>query len=184
MVAGKEVAMSSYLVRRLAAGDFETLCALEREIFGAAGETLLCPHYLRLCCEMFADSCFLAFDGTRPIGYLLGFVKDRSAHCATLAVVAEYQRGRATAGLVRAFVRAIIDRVDECWFTVKEDNTAARAMHAYLGAKVVARRRDYYGPGDERLLSLIDREGVERMRARYQRLGAVGERDAVVSEAA
>ncbi len=178
--------MASYEIRSLRKDDFERLVALEREIFGAAGEALLCPHYLRLCCEMFADSCFLALAGERPIGYLLGFVKERSAHCATLAVVEQYQRGRATVGLVSAFVKSIVDRVDECWFTVKEDNLAARSLHSFLGAREEGRRQDYYGPGDERIVSRIDRDGFERMRARYQRLGAAAQRSAqhVASEAA
>ncbi len=179
--------MARFEIRALRDDDFPRLEALEREIFGAAGEALLCPHYLRLCCEMFADSSFLALVDGQPVGYLLGFVKGRQAHCATLAVVEAYQRGRVTAGLVVAFVRSIVTRVDECWFTVKEDNTAARALHASLGAREVARRKDYYGAGDERIVSRIDREGFERMRSRYQRLGATEPAprvDAAASEAA
>ena len=176
--------MPSYEIRTLRADDFQRLAGLEQEIFGAAGEGLLCPHYLRLCCEMFADSCFLALDGERPVGYLLGFVKERQAHCATLAVVEAYQRRRVTTGLVSAFVRSICERVDECWFTVKEDNAAARSLHAFLGAREVTRRQDYYGPGDERIVACIDREGFERMRARYQRLGANAQPAAASSEAA
>jgi ribosomal protein S18 acetylase RimI-like enzyme len=163
--------MPCYQIRSLCADDFDALVVLERDIFGALGEAVLCPHYLRLCCEVFADSCFIIFDEDRAVGYLLGFIRDRRAHCTTLAIHPEYQRRRATTQLIGTFVKAIIDRVDECWFTVKDDNLAARSLHAFLGAREVGRRCDYYGPGDERIVACIDREGFERMRARYLRLG-------------
>jgi ribosomal protein S18 acetylase RimI-like enzyme len=173
--------MKGYTIRTLVSDDFATLATLENEVFGAMGETVLCPHYLRLCTEIFSESCFVALDGDRPVGYLLSFVRGREAFCTTLAVIPEYQRTRVTMQLIGAFVTHIIDRVDTCWFTVKEDNAPARALHRMLGATEVGRRTDYYGPGDERLVSRIDRPTFERMRSKYERLGFI---TAPASEAA
>ena len=182
MVTLEEVIMSRYTIRSLSSDDFAALASLENDVFGAMGEAVLCPHYLRLCTELFRESCFIAFDGDRPVGYLLSFIQGREACCTTLAVIPEYQRKRATLELIGAFVRHIIERVDVCWFTVKEDNAPARAVHAMLGAVEVDRRRDYYGPGDERIVSKIDRATLERMRPKYERLGFIPPRS--VAEAA
>lgn len=165
--------MSRFTIRPLASDDFAALARLENEVFAAMGEAVLCPHYLRLCTEIFHESCFIALDGSRPVGYLLSFLRGNDAHCTTLAVIPEYQRTRVTVSLIGAFVRHIIDRVDACWFTVKEDNAPARALHAVLGAVEVGRRVDFYGPGDERIVAKIDRATFDRLRAKYERLGFV-----------
>jgi len=165
--------MARYTVRTFTSDDFAALTKLEHEVFGAMGEAVLCPHYLRLVCELYPESCFLALDNDRPVGYLLSFIKEGEAFCTTLAVHPDYQGSRVALQLISAFVRHIIDRVDVCWFTVKEDNAPARALHAVLGATEVGRRRDYYGPGDERIVSKIDRPAFQRMRPKYERLGIV-----------
>jgi ribosomal protein S18 acetylase RimI-like enzyme len=176
--------MSRFAIRAASSDDFAALATMERDVFGAAGELVLCPHYLRVCTEIFGDSCFVAYEGTRAAGYLLSFVKGREAWCTTLAVVPEFQKTRVAVELIGAFVRHVIDRVDVCWFTVKEDNAPARAVHRMLGATEVGRRYDYYGPGDERLVAKIDRATFERMRPRYERLGLVPPRPTLDWEAA
>ncbi len=165
--------MTRYTIRKLASDDFAPLAALENDVFGAMGEAVLCPHYLRLCTEIFHDSCFIALDDDRPVGYLLAFLHGRDVYCTTLAVIPAYQKTRVTVQLIGAFVRHIIDRVDVCWFTVKEDNAPARALHTMLGATEVGRRNDFYGPGDERIVAKIDRATLERLRPKYERLGFI-----------
>ena len=165
--------MSERTIRPLRPEDFPTLMALEEEVFGNDGESVLGPYYVRLCCEFFTESCFVAFDGDQPAGYVLCFLKGREAYCTTLAVAPAYQGSRIAFLLLRALIAAIAPRVDSCWFTVKQDNLQARSLHEALGANEVGVREDFYGPGDRRLVSRIERESFDRLRARFERMGLV-----------
>jgi len=162
------------VVRALESGDYAHLRRLEAEIWGDDTAGQLCPHYLRLCTELFGDWCFLAFDGERPVGYVLNFVNGRVAYCATLAVHPDYQKTRVNYLLIRAMVAKLVSAdLDACRFLVEPDNRDARSVHEALGARVVGEVEDFYHPGDRRLWSVIDREDLDRMRARYTRLRLV-----------
>lgn len=160
-------------IRHLTQADFGELMRIEEEVFGAAGEGVLGAYYVRLCCEFFGETCFAALEDGRIVGYVLCFVKGREAYCTTLAVAPGRQGSRVALQLLRALCAALLDRVESCWFTVKEDNLQARSLHRALGATEVGLRDDFYGPGDRRLVSRIDRAAFEAMRGRMEKLGLV-----------
>jgi len=168
--------MSNRQIRPLRPADFPALMRLEEEVFGRTGEGVLGPYYVRLCCEFFAESCFVAEEDGQVVGYVLCFVREREAYCTTLAVAPGRQGSRVAIQLVRRLVEAVEGRVDACWFTVKEDNVSARQLHRALGARDVEVREDFYGPGDRRIVSRIDRAGLERVRQRAEKLGLAPER--------
>jgi ribosomal protein S18 acetylase RimI-like enzyme len=167
--------MTDYEVRPLKPHDFDALMALEQRLFGDKGEKTLGPFYVRLCCDFFNDTCFVAFAGGEPIGYCLSFVRGREAYCSTLAITPAYQRTRLVYRFVEAFVGAVASRVDSVWFTVHEENADARALHATLGAREIGRDDAYYGPGEPRIVSRIDRVAFDKLRARVRRLGLLRE---------
>jgi ribosomal protein S18 acetylase RimI-like enzyme len=163
--------MADYDVRPLEPRDFETLMALEQSLFGSNGDKTLGPFYVRLCCDFFNETCFLGLAGSEPVGYMLSFVRGREAYCSTLAVAPAHQRTRLVLRLVNAFISVVASRIDSVWFTVHESNLEARALHATLGAREVGQQESYFGPGEPRILSRIDRAGFDKLRARMARLG-------------
>ena len=163
-----------FTVRTLESGDFRHLQRLEREIWSGDPAGQLCPFYLRLCTEHYPDWCFLALEGERPIGYVLNFPKGRINYCATLAVHPDYQKSKANYLLIRAMVVKLVQEgMEECRFLVEPDNREARSIHESLGARVVGEVRDYYREGDTRLWSVITKDDLERIRAKYTRLRLV-----------
>ena len=82
-----------------------------------------------------------------------------------------HRRTRLVNRFVEALVAAIGSRVDALWFTVHESNADARALHATLGARESGVHPTYFGPGEPRIVSRIDRVAFERLRARMARLG-------------
>ena len=165
--------MPDYDVRRLEPSDFDTLMLLEQVLFGDAGDKTLGPFYVRLCCDLFNDTCFIAFADGEPAGYCLSFVRAREAYCSTLAIAPAHQRSRLVFRFVQAFIGAIASRVDTLWFTVHEDNADARALHATLGARETGYHDAYFGRGEPRIVSRIDRVAFEKLRARMNRIGLV-----------
>jgi len=166
--------MSEYDVRALTPSDFDTLMDLEQTLFGASGDKTLGPFYVRLCCDFFGDTCLLALADGEPVGYCLTLLRGREAYCSTLAIAPAHQRTRLVHRIVQKLVVTLAARVDAIWFTVHESNADARALHATLGARETAVHPAYFGPGEPRIVSRIDRSAFDRLRNRMARLGLLG----------
>ncbi len=163
-----------FSVRPLESADFGHLQRLESEIWSDDPAGQLCAFYLRLCTEHYADWCFLAFEGERPVGYVLNFPRGKVNYCATLAVHPEFQKSKVNYLLIRAMVVKLLQEdMEECRFLVEPDNVEARSIHESLGARVTGEVHDFYRPGDTRLWSAITKDDLERIRARYTRLRLV-----------
>jgi ribosomal protein S18 acetylase RimI-like enzyme len=165
---------SRFTIRALESADFQNLQRLEDEIWGDDPTGQLCPFYLRLCTEHYAEWCFIAFEGERPVGYVLNFPRGKVNYCATLAVHPEFQKSKANYLLIRAMVVKLLQEdMEECRFLVEPDNWDARSIHESLGARVTEEVHDYYRKGDTRLWSAITKDDLERIRAKYTRLRLV-----------
>jgi len=176
--------MSRYEVRPLRSEDFETVMRLESDMFAGSSEGVLGPYYVRLCCDFFGESCFLVSVDGQAVGYLLSFVRAREGYCTTLAIRPEFQGSRVILHLLREFILTMDRLVDSVWFTVEEDNGAARNLHSMLGAKEVEERPNFYGPGTHRIVSKIERADFERLRTRFERIGLLGAKRQAADEAA
>lgn len=158
-------------VRALDRGDFDALLALEGAVSGAGGDRALGPYFVRLCCEFFRETCFVATVDGEIVAYALCFVQEREAYCTTLTVHPRHRRSEVLQKLLRRLVISLERRVDSCWFTVEQSDQMARLLREGLGAIDLGTRADFYGPGDDRLVLRIDREALSRQRLRYRAAG-------------
>jgi ribosomal protein S18 acetylase RimI-like enzyme len=165
---------SRFTIRTLESADFQNLQRLENEIWSEDPTGQLCPFYLRLCTEHYADWCFICFEGERPVGYVLNFPRGKVNYCATLAVHPDFQKSKANYLLIRAMVVKLLQEdMEECRFLVEPGNWDARSIHESLGARVISEVQDFYRKGDTRLWSTITKDDLERIRAKYTRLRLV-----------
>lgn len=168
--------MTEIQIRTLRSEDFESLRQLEADIFGSAGYSVVSPHYLRLCTDFFADTCFLALVEGQPIGYILCFVRGREAYSTRLGVREEFQGTHVAMRLLGACISKLVENdCDLLWFTVKPDNTHARELYRKLGAVERGVRRDFLAPGDELIVGEADKQTLIQLDRRFrQSLKAAG----------
>lgn len=168
------LAKSRFTLRPLTSADFAHLQQLEADIWASDPSGQLCPYYLRLCTELYADWCFIAFADGKAVGYVLNFPKGKVNYCATLAVRPEFQKTRVSYLLIRAMVSKLLDEdMEECRFLVEPENWDARNMHESLGARVIGEVQDYYHKGDRRLISVIAKNDMDGLKAKYSRMRLV-----------
>jgi ribosomal protein S18 acetylase RimI-like enzyme len=158
-------------IRTIRSDDYEALQELEAEIFGKAGYPLVGSYYLRVCTELYTDSCFMALVDERPVGYVLTFLKDRTAYSTRLGVIDQHQGTGAAIQLIAATIETLVRRdFDVCWFTVKPSNLHARKLYRRIGAIERGTRQDFFTPGDELILLELDRPALQSFHEKYELL--------------
>jgi ribosomal protein S18 acetylase RimI-like enzyme len=155
-------------VRTVTRSDHPRLLALQARLRPTSARRAPSSRFVRICCESFADVCFVAAVADEPIGFLLCFVRDREAYCTTMVVAPEYRDSQVVHDLLSKFVSSIADRVDSCWFTLAHDDAAARALHRMLGARGIGVRVAYADAGEDMISLRIDRARFEEMGAALQ----------------
>jgi hypothetical protein len=160
-----------YYVQELQNTDFAKLSQLDEELTGVNASIGQWPYYLRLSPEHCSKTCFVAMADDRPVGYLLCFVRGKEAYCTALSVLPAFAMTRVTMLLFAALLRALLGDIQTCWFTIRPDNEAARALHAMLGVAEAVIVRDFYSAGDLQVVSKFERVDLEHRRAHYARLG-------------
>ncbi len=158
-------------IRTIRSDDYETLQELEAEIFGKAGYPLVGSYYLRVCTELYAESCFLALIAGRPVGYILTFLNDGIAYSTRLGVIDQHQGTGAAIQLIAATIDMLVKKdFDVCWFTVKPNNVHARKLYHRIGAIERGTRQDFFAPGDELILLELDRTALQSFHEKYELL--------------
>jgi ribosomal protein S18 acetylase RimI-like enzyme len=159
-------------IRTIRSDDYESLQQLEAEIFGKGGYPLVGTYYLRVCTELYAESCYLALVDGRPVGYILTFLNDAIAYCTRLGVVDQHQGTSAAIQLIAATVDMLVKRdCAVCWFTVKPNNIHARKLYRRIGALERGTRQNFFAPGDELILLEMDRSALQSFGEKYELIG-------------
>ncbi|MER7685829.1 N-acetyltransferase [Streptomyces sp. NPDC097610] len=139
-------------IRPASEDDLPALFRLDTELF---------PHFaypyfvLRQLFDVYTDHLLVLDDGSSLHGYALSAPSPDGRRSWILGLgVAKQLRGQGLArGLMLETLRRLpIGGVHEVWLTVEPANTAAIALYRSLGFAEQGVRKDYFGPGDDRLL--------------------------------
>ncbi|KMS68201.1 hypothetical protein ACM01_40035 [Streptomyces viridochromogenes] len=144
------------LLRAVREDDLPELHRLDNEVFESSPYSYL---VLRQHFDAHADHLFVLSEGESLRGYVLfATSSDRSVSWGLSLAVARDRRG---GGLGRMLMNEVLDKlredgVQEARLAVEPTNTAAIALYRSLGFAPEGKddnvRRDYFGPGEDRLL--------------------------------
>ncbi len=143
--------MSEPIIRPATRADLDAIVALELATFPDEpyGEIAL-----RQFIDLFPTRFFVAQCGEAIAGYGLGGRDDAgNGWLLSLGIAPEYQGRRLGTSLIGAVLDALAD-TRAIRLTVLPDNAHALALYAKNGFVTEAYRKDYYGPGQDRLVLL------------------------------
>lgn len=132
--------------------DLDGLRAVDVEVFGE----LAYPYFvLRQIFEVYRDCCYVAEYPAGLIGYSLGVPTSdrRSGWLLGLGVAPEHRNRGYGRRLTLASLRLFRGMgVDEVCLTVEPENEIALTLYRHVGFSVAGLCRDYFGPGEDRLI--------------------------------
>ncbi|MFD5427347.1 GNAT family N-acetyltransferase [Streptomyces sp. NPDC127084] len=135
--------------------DLSPLARLDQDVFAEHAY----PFFvLRQFYDVYGDQLLVVDDGGELLGYvLMGTTLDRSRSWILGLAIDRRSRGR---GFGRRLMAEALERlraheVGEVWLTVEPANAAAIELYESLGFDKVERHRDYFGPGDDRLVMVL-----------------------------
>ena len=161
-------------IAHLQAAHIPALMQVEERLYGDSLEGPLGPQLVHVCARLFPDVSTVALEADAVVGYHLAVIRDDLLWCVAVAVVPERRRTRVLPGLLDAALAGAPPEVRRVRFTAAEAEAHLIAFYRGLGARVVERSEDHYGPGDHRLCMELDGAALDALAARVGRVVGQG----------
>lgn len=142
-------------IRNLEPDDFRHLLIIETESF----ENGYSPYFIKMIPILFGNTSYIAVKGRRPLGYIAGAIEQSNRHRAWIISLAIRPRMRKQ-GLGNRLLQTGLDNftrkgLREVKLTVSPANATAIHLYENHGFSICKEAKNYYGPGQNRLLMKI-----------------------------
>lgn len=147
------------VIRTLEPEDFSYLLTIEGESFSQGYSR----YFLKMIPILFGNTSYIAIEGQCPQGYVAAAFRQGSnqAWILSLAVRPQYRQLGLGKRLMEAGLRGLAAAgAREVLLSVSPDNQRAIALYEGLGFAVDTEVRDYFGPGETRLLMKLNLDEI------------------------
>lgn len=140
--------------------DWGSINEIEQSRYGREGYS---PYFIRMIPLLFSQTCWIAEGKGVPVGYCLGAVEDsKTENGWLLSVVVRKDWGNR--GIATVLCNTCVEALKEIGarkikLTVAPENEPARKIYENLGFVEIERVRDYYGPGEDRVVMVRESGG-------------------------
>lgn len=142
----------SAVIQNVDLSELANIVAIDKETFGK-------DSYSYFVFRQFFD-CFgklfkIAVIGNKTVGYIVGGKKldTNLYYILSIAVLDDYKKFGIGSMLIREFVQTIHSQgINTIQLTVAPKNRAATSFYQKHGFLLVSNEKDYYGPGEDRLV--------------------------------
>ncbi|HOC07199.1 MAG: GNAT family N-acetyltransferase [Bacillota bacterium] len=146
-------------IRKLEPEDFHYLLTIEGECFSQGYSR----YFLKMIPVLFGNTSYIAIEGQCPQGYVAAAFRQgsRQAWILSLAVRPRYRQLGIGKRLMQAGLRGLAAAgAREVFLSVSPGNQGAISLYLGLGFTVDTEVRDFFGPGETRLLMKKDLENI------------------------